>query len=144
MKVDFWQLSASSAEQVTALIADRVLRGGGRVLVVHGDGDRHAALSDTLWNEKADAFLANGLDGAGHEARQPILIADQCTRANAADHVIFADGRWRDAAGFARAFLLFDEATLDHARRQWRDLGATEGLERSFYRQDGGRWTKVA
>lgn len=144
MKVDFWQIAASSAEQVTALIADRVLRGGGRLLVVHGDADRHAALSDTLWSEKPEAFLANGVDGAGDEARQPILIAGDCTRANDADHVIFADGRWRDAPGFARAFLLFDEATLSEARRRWRDLGTAEGLERSFYRQDDGRWTKVA
>ncbi|MCP9222691.1 DNA polymerase III subunit chi [Erythrobacter sp. LQ02-29] len=144
MKVDFWQLSASSVEQVVALIAPRVLREGSRLLVVHEDEARRDALSDALWSNQPEEFLANGIVGAGHEARQPILISQACEPLNSADHVVFADGKWRAPSGFARAFLLFDDATVEAARACWSALGKEAGLERSFYRQDGGKWARIA
>ena len=144
MKVDFWQVSRDPAERVVAMIAQRVLDGGDRLLVVAADPAQREAISQTLWETAPEAFLANGLAGEGHDARQPILISDRCDAANGATHVIFADGVWDDAArGFARSFLLFGEATLPDARACWRGLDGTEGLERSFFRQDGGKWTKV-
>lgn len=144
MKVDFWQVSRDPAERVVAMIAQRVLDGGDRLLVVAADPAQREAISQTLWETAPEAFLANGLAGDGQEAHQPILISDQCDAANGASHVIFADGVWDDAArGFVRSFLLFGEATLADARACWRGLDGTEGLERSFYRQDGGKWTKV-
>ena len=85
------------------------------------DPAQREAISQTLWETAPEAFLANGLAGEGHDARQPILISDRCDAANGATHVIFADGVWDDAArGFARSFLLFGEATLPDARACWR------------------------
>lgn len=144
MKVDFWQVSRDPVEYVVAMIAQRVLAGGDRLLVVAADTVQREAISQTLWETTPEAFLANGIAGDGQEARQPILISGQCEAANGASHVIFADGVWDDAArSFARSFLLFGEATLQDARACWRGLDGLPELERSFYRQDGGKWTKI-
>lgn len=144
MKADFWQLSRDPAEKVVAMIAARVLGEGERLLVVAADAEQRSAISRALWEAKPDAFLANGDAGEPHANRQPILLSDACEPINGASHVIFADGLWRDADGFARAFLLFDEATVEAARGVWRSLDGGEGLERSFFRQEDGKWVKVA
>lgn len=144
MKVDFWQLSRDPAAKVVAMIAARVLGEGERLLVVAADAEQRAAISRALWDARPDAFLANGDAGEPHANRQPILLSAGCEAANGASHVIFADGQWREAEGFSRAFLLFDEATVEAARGVWRSLDGGEGLERSFFRQDDGKWVKVA
>ena len=145
MKVDFWQLGRDPVAKVVALIAARVLGSGHRLLVVSDDSAERDAIGKGLWDHDPAAFLANGPADAPHAARQPILLAGDCVAANGADHVIFADGRWRDEAdGFARSFLLFGEAGVEAARACWRGLDGRAGLERSFYRQDDGKWTKIA
>lgn len=144
MKVDFWQLSRDPAEKVVSLIAQRVLGEGERLLVVAADAEQRSAISRALWEAKPEAFLANGDASEPYAERQPILLSAKCEAPNGASHVIFADGQWRDPAGFARAFLLFDEATVAAARGVWRSLDGGEGLERAFFRQDAGKWIKVA
>lgn len=144
MKIDFWQLSRDPVDKVVALIAARVVGDGERLLVVSADSGQREAISRALWESRPEAFLANGEAGEAHAGRQPILLSDSNSAENGASHVIYADGEWRDPAGFARAFLLFDEATIDAARATWRGLQGGEGLERAFYRQDGGKWVKVA
>lgn len=145
MKVDFWQVSRDPAERVVALIAQKVCGAGDRLLVVSSDPAQLSAIGKTLWETAPDAFLANGLSEEPGAERQPILLSADCNAANGASHIIFADGEWRDAGkGFDRSFLLFGEATLDAARACWRGLDGNEGLERSFFRQDGGKWVKVA
>ena len=149
MKVDFWQISNDPVERVAALIAQRVLGSGERLMVVSSDADQLDLIGKTLWETDPEAFLANGKSGEPGAARQPILLAPDCNAGNGAEngasHVIFADGEWRaEASEFARSFLLFGENTLEAARACWRSLDGTENLERSFFRQDGGKWVKIA
>jgi DNA polymerase III subunit chi len=144
MKVDFWQLSRDPAEKVVSMIAARVLDQGERLLVVSADEARRKAISKALWDAETGNFLANGDAADPHAARQPILLSERCEGSNGASHVIFADGNWQEPEGFERAFLLFDEATLEAARGVWRALDGTDGLERSFFRQDDGKWTRIA
>ena len=144
MKVDFWQLSRDPVEKVVTLIAGRVMGEGERLLVVSKHADQREAISRALWSAGPESFLANGMAGAAGEERQPILLSDAPEATNAASHVIYADGEYREPTGFARAFLLFDDATLEAARGTWRSLDGKDDLERSFFRQDGGKWTKVA
>ena len=144
MKIDFWQLSRDPVEKVTALIAARVLSQGERLLIVSESADQRAAIAKGLWEAGPESFLANGEAGAAGAERQPILLSDTIEATNGASHAIFADGAFRDAPGFARSFLLFDEATLQHARQTWKALSDRDGLERAFFRQDGGKWVKVA
>ena len=144
MKIDFWQLSHDPVEKVVALIAARVLGEGERLLVVAGEATRREAIARALWEARAEAFLANGQADHPHASRQPVLLSGVCAPENGATHVIFADGEWRDPAGFARAFLLFDEGTIESARATWRGLDGGEAVERAFFRQDGGKWVRVA
>lgn len=144
MKIDFWQLSRDPVEKVVALIAGRVLDGGDRLLVVSKSPEQRQAISGALWKAGAESFLANGEVGAAGASDQPILLSGTTEAANGASHVIYADGEYRAAGGFARAFLLFDDTTVEAARGTWRGLDGSEGLERAFFRQDGGKWVKVA
>lgn len=144
MKVDFWQLSRDPVEKVVALIAQRVVDAGERLLVVSGEAQQREAIAKALWAAGPESFLANGEAGAAGEERQPILLSDSAEPANDASHVIFADGQYRESEDFARAFLLFDDATVDAARGTWKSLDGADGLERAFFRQDSGKWVKVA
>lgn len=144
MKLDFWQLSRDPADKVVALIAARVLGQDERLLVVSDDPKQREVISRSLWSAAPDSFLANGEASAAGATRQPILLSDTTTAANGASHVIFADGTYRDTAHFARAFLLFDDTSLQAARQTWKALQDRDGMERSFFRQDGGKWVKVA
>lgn len=142
MKVDFWQLSRDPVEKVVTLIAQRVMGSGERLLVVSKHAEQREAISRELWRAGPDSFLANGEASAPGAEKQPILLSDNAEAANAASHVIYADGEYREPTGFARAFLLFDEATKQAARGTWTSLDGVEGLERSYFEQVGGKWEK--
>ena len=148
MKLDFWLLSRDPAERVVAMIAERVLAGGERALVVAAEATQREDIGQALWDAKAEAFLANGQAGGDHDARQPILLSDTCEAANRASACILADGQWRPETlaqdRFERVFLLFGEDRREAARTAWRDVSAKDDLERSFYEQREGRWVKVA
>lgn len=145
MKVDFYQLSRDPAEKVVPLLARNTLKAGQRLLVVSADDDLTGRISARLW-EGAESFLAHGLSGGPHDAKQPILLADGPQPANGARFVVLADGTWREEAlGFERAFLLFDGATIDEARATWRSLDDRDGVERRYWRQDEqGKWEQAA
>jgi DNA polymerase-3 subunit chi len=145
MQVDFYQLSRDPADAVVPLLARNTLKAGERLLVVSGDDSLTGKISERLW-AGAESFLAHGLSGGPHDARQPILLADQLQPANGARYVILADGVWHEAAlGFARAFLLFDGSTIDDARATWRALDGREGVERRYWRQEeNGKWVQAA
>jgi DNA polymerase III subunit chi len=125
---------------VLASIAQRVLAGGGRLLVVTGDEAQAASLDDQLWAGE-DSFLPHGREGAD----QPVLIAGECAAANGARHVAITDGVWRDEAlGFDRAFHFFDDGSIEAARTAWRDVKGRDGVEPRYWRQEDGRWRQVA
>jgi DNA polymerase-3 subunit chi len=143
MQLDFWQYSQGSIERIVALIAERVLAGGDRLLVVDADSDRRAATSKALWEAKPERFLANGEAGAGHADRQPILLSDACEPVNGAKVAVLADGEWRDpGAAFHRVILLFGEGQAEPARAVWRQFDAREDVTRGYFAQEAGRWVK--
>ncbi len=142
MRVDFYQLGNLSAEAALPQLARQTLKIGERMLVVSADEAQLARIGAVLWEAK-DSFLANGMAGGDHDARQPILLAPSAEPANGARFVALADGEWRDEAlVFERAFLLFSAATLDGARGAWRALGDKDGVERRFWKRDGARWVE--
>ncbi|MGY6552198.1 MAG: DNA polymerase III subunit chi [Erythrobacter sp.] len=143
-KYDFWQLSQDPADKVTALIAKRVLETGGRLLVVAADPALRQAISRHLWQAGPESFLANGEAAAAGAEAQPVLLSDGCEAANGASHIVFADGVFREVTGFARVFLLFDEASAPPARAAWRALDNVADAERALYRQENGKWTKAS
>ncbi len=143
MRVDFYQLSQTPVEGALPQLAGKMLDAGARVLVVSADEGQQARISTALWAVK-EHFLAHAPAGGPHDARQPILIGSSLDPANGATYLALADGQWRDGAqAFERVFLLFDGSTIDDARATWRKLGEVEGIERNYWRQEEGRWTKA-
>ncbi|MEJ7927701.1 DNA polymerase III subunit chi [Sphingobium sp. AN641] len=143
MQVDFYQLSRDPVERVLPAIAERILAGGGRLLVVAADGGRLERLSGGLWDAGAETFLAHGLVGQAGENVQPILLSDRCEAQNGARHVALADGLWRDEAlRFERAFYFFDAETIGGARASWRILSKADDVTPRFWRQDGRKWVQ--
>lgn len=144
MRVDFYQLSRDPAELVLPRLAQGTLGAGERLLVVSEDADQLARISEALWTRVPETFLANGIAGGEHDARQPILLSNAAEPANGARYLALADGVWREMPeGFGpatRVFLLFPPERIDDARGCWRMLGAREGVERKYWRQDGGKW----
>lgn len=146
MRVDFYQLSRDTAETALPLIARASLGAGERLLIVSGDDGQRGRISEALWTRLPDSFLAHGQAGGAHDARQPILIAppswidSDIVPANGARFLALADGLWREATGFARVFLMFDDVTLAGARACWRLLGEREAVERRFWKQEGAKW----
>ncbi len=143
MRVDFYQLSRDPAEAALPLIARAALAAGERLLVVSADAGQLGRIGDALWAKLPETFLAHGKADESHAERQPILLSDSAAPVNGAKFLAIADGVWRDGeVPFARTFYLFDEATLQGARDCWRMLGTREGLERHFWKQQGGKWTE--
>jgi DNA polymerase III subunit chi len=141
VRVDFYQLGRDPVEAVVPRLAEQTLKAGERLLVLAADPERLAALSRALWAHAPESFLANGVAGTAHDARQPILLSTRAEAANGASFVVLADGAWREEAqAFARVFLLFDTDGVEAARACWRMLGDREAVERRFWKQEGGKW----
>ena len=145
MQVDFYQLAGTPVEQVIASIAEKVLEGDGRLLIVAEDDAFLARLDRLLWDQGAASFLPHGLAGGSEDARQPILLSTSPDAPNQARNMLIADGTWREAAlTYERSFYLFDDGTLEGARLAWKLLAGREGIERRYWAQEGGKWVKKA
>ncbi|MFL6734795.1 MAG: DNA polymerase III subunit chi [Sphingomicrobium sp.] len=145
MQVDFYQLGATSPEQVIASISEKLLAQGGRLIIVADDESLLAKLNRLLWDQGPTSFLPHGLAGGADDARQPILLTTTPDAPNLARNILLADGKWRDAAlSYDRAFHLFDSDTVEDARLAWKLLAGREGVERRYWRQEDGRWAQVA
>ena len=145
MQVDFYQLAGTPAEQVIATLAEKVLEGDGRLLIVAEDEAQLARLDRILWDQGSASFLPHGVAGGADDARQPILLSSSPDAPNQARNMLIADGQWREAAlTYDRSFYLFDSDTLGGARLAWKLLAGRDGVERRYWAREGGRWVKKA
>jgi DNA polymerase-3 subunit chi len=145
VQVDFYQLAGTAPEGVIAGIAEKILAGDGRLLVVAEDEAALARLDRVLWDQGTSGFLPHGLSGGADDARQPILLSTNPDAPNQARNMLIADGTWREAAlTYDRSFYLFDESTLEGARLAWKLLAGREGVERRYWAREGGKWVKKA
>jgi DNA polymerase-3 subunit chi len=141
MQVDFYQLTRDPAEKVLPAIAQRILDNKGRLLIISDDAGQLDAISAALWTARADSFLAHAKSGESDDALQPILLSHDTDAPNGAKFVALADGNWRAVTeDFERIFYLFPPEQTDNARSAWRTLG--EGVERRYWKQDGGKWVQ--
>jgi len=145
VQVDFYQLAGTPAEQVIASIAEKVLAGDGRLLVVAEDEVLLARLNRLLWDQAPTSFIPHGVAGGADDARQPVLLSTSPDAPNLARNMLMADGIWRDSAlNYDRAFFLFADATLNGARAAWKSLSGREGVEPRYWAQESGKWVKKA
>src|SRR3546814_18860978 len=128
-RVDFYGLSRDPAERVLPAIANRVLGGGERLLIVAGPAMQRQAIDAALWTLQPASFLPHAMAATPDAALEPILIAGALSlpAANGARHVALADGEWRgEALAFDRVFLLFDNSRMDA------EIGRASSRERVF------------
>jgi DNA polymerase-3 subunit chi len=145
VQVDFYQLAGIAPEQVIASIAEKVLAGEGRLLIVAEQEPFLARLDRLLWDSGPTSFLPHGVAGGADDARQSILLSTSPDAPNNARNMLIADGQWRDAAlSYDRSFYLFDSSTLEGARLAWKSLAGREGVERRYWAQVDGRWKQQA
>ena len=143
MQVDFYQLAGMPAEQVIATLAEKVLEGDGRLLIVAEDEAHLARLDRMLWDQGRASFLPHGVAGGAEDARQPILLSTSPDAPNQARNMLIADGVWREAAlTYDRSFYLFDDSSLEGARLAWKLLAGRDGIERRYWAREGGKWVK--
>ena len=143
VQLDFWQYSQGPIERIVALIAERVVAAGDRLLVVDADAERRTSASHALWEAKPEQFLANGEAEAPHAARQPVLLSSDCEPVNGAKVAVLADGTWRDPGiAFDRVILLFSEDQAEPARTVWRQFDGRDDVTRGYFAQEDGRWVK--
>ncbi len=143
MQVDFYQLEGTPAEQVIASIAEKILSGGGRLIIIAEDEAFLARLDRMLWDQEPTSFLPHGLAGGSDDARQPILLASSPDAPNLARNILIADGIWRESAlSYERSFFLFGRDTLDGARLAWKLLAGRKDVDRRYWAQDGGKWVR--
>jgi DNA polymerase-3 subunit chi len=141
VQVDFYQLAGTPAEPVIATLAEKVLEGDGRLLIVAEDEAQLARLDRMLWGESGASFLPHGVAGGADDARQPILLSTSPDAPNQARNMLIADGIWREAAlTYDRSFYLFDDNSLEGARLAWKLLAGREGIERRYWAREGGKW----
>ncbi len=140
MIVDFYHLTASPLERVLPSIAEKVVAGGERLLVV-AEPDLLARLDELLWSYARDSFLPHGRERA---ESQPVLLSAEPAPANGAANIALADGRWRDEAlGFARTFYFFDNEGREGAREAWRAIKSRPEVEARYWKQDErGKWVQ--
>ena len=145
MQVDFYQLAGTPAEQVIAILAEKVLETDGRLLVVADDETFLSRLDRMMWDQGSASLVPHGLSGGADDARQPILLSSSPDAPNQARNMLIADGSWREAAlTYDRSFYLFDDSTLEGARLAWKLLAGRSGVERRYWAQEGGKWVRKA
>lgn len=143
MLVDFYHLASSPLERVLPQIAEKVLAGGERLLIV-AETILLQQLDAQLWSYGREAFLPHGRsDGSTPEA-QLVLLSSDTEPLNGATNIALADGQWRDEAlGFGRAFYFFDRSRIDEARATWRALKGLQTIEARYWKQDErGKWVQ--
>lgn len=143
MRVDFYLVSSDPVPTAVSLLASKVRQAEERLLVVADHLALLEQVSQTLWEARPEAFLANAIAGDEHDAVQPILLSNEADPANGASFLLIADGKWREPGEkFKRVLFLFDQDTIVGARQTWKALQDREGMECKFWKQQGGRWVE--
>ena len=88
MQVDFYQLAGTPAEQVITSLAEKVLAGDGRLLIIAEDDGFLARLDRILWDQGPTSFLPHGLAGGSDDASQPILLSTSPDAPNQARNML--------------------------------------------------------
>ena len=145
MRVDFYQLGGAQPDGIIASIASKLIDEEQRLLIVAADDGYLARLDRQCWDQGAASFIPHGLAGGSDDQSQPVLLSTGTDAPNLARNILITDGEWREAAlGYDRAFYLFDAATLDGARLAWKLLAGRDEVERNYWAQTDGKWTKQA
>lgn len=150
----FYHLQQRPLESALPKLLEMSLERGWTAVVQAVSERRLMALDDLLWSYDPESFLPHGTQRDGDPETQPIFLTIGADNPNRADVRFFIENAdaapvLADAASAPtqRAILMFDgndDAAVQAARAQWRQL-KTEGHQLSYWRQnDDGKWEKQA
>jgi DNA polymerase-3 subunit chi len=131
------------------MLAEKSVANGWRVCVRGTEPALLEALDTALWRGEGEAFLAHGLAGGPHDAEQPVLLSTASDMPNGAQCLMSVGGAEVSAEEVQRLdrvcvlFDGFDEAALQRARVQWRQLKGA-GAAAQYWSEESGRWEKKA
>jgi DNA polymerase-3 subunit chi len=147
-EVRFHHLERQRVDQALPGLLEAALTDGRRVLVRASSDEMVAALNERLWTYDDASFLPHGAAGDGDPMTQPIFLTTEAENPNAATMLVRLPGveAGPDDEAFDFIVLLFDgrdEATLSHARAEWRRL-KDQGRPISYWREsDEGGWERA-
>ena len=147
-EVWFYHLTGTPLDMALLRLLPQALGRGWRIELRGRDRARMEELDRALWLGPEEGFLAHGLAGGAHDARQPVLltVAGQ-PAANAPACLMAVDAApvaMDEVPGLARACVVFDgtaEAELAHARALWLEVRAA-GHAAQYWAEENGRWVK--
>ena len=144
-KFDFYHLVNGDYIEPAILIAEEALKNFNKLLIVAPE-DKLSYLSDKLWINKKESFIAHGLFDEDLSDFAPIWLSStvEYNPINA-DILMLTNGLSLDKTNaFKHVFNLFDGSSkneLELARSQWRDWSSRpQHVCRYFTRTDAGRW----
>ncbi len=145
----FYHLTRRPLEATLPMLLEKARGAGWRVAVRGVDAARMDWLDQKLWLGPEEGFLAHGLAGGEHDARQPVLLTTGAEAANNPQCVMSVDGAdvtAEEVAQLDRVCVLFDgndEDALTVARGQWKAL-TDAGCAAQYWSEESGRWEKKA
>ncbi len=152
MEIWFYHLTAQPLEKALPILLERSIERGWTAVVQLSTQERLSALDAFLWTYADETFLAHGTAADGDAELQHVYLTTGPENPNEAEIRFFIESARvapvLDAGGaYARIVVMFDgndEAELQAARAQWKELKA-RGLDLSYWQQDdNGGWSKKA
>ncbi|MDH3661067.1 MAG: DNA polymerase III subunit chi [Alphaproteobacteria bacterium] len=147
-EIGFYHLTRSALEPALGQLLTKVLESGKRAVVMASSAERVEALTKGLWTWKTDSFLPHGSSKDGNAEQQPIYLTDKPEVPNDASVLVLADNASADPLpdGIERVLIMFDgndQASLAHAREQWKACQA-RGDKLVYWQQtERGGWNKA-
>lgn len=147
-EIGFYHLTRTALEPALGQLLGKVLESGKRAVVMASSAERVEALTKGLWTWKPDSFLPHGSAKDGHAEEQPIWLTDKPERPNDAAVLVLVDNAAADPLpdGIERVLIMFDgndQASLAHAREQWKAYQA-KGEKLVYWQQtERGGWNKA-
>ena len=152
MEIWFYHLTAQPLEKALPILLERSIERGWTAVVQLSTQERLSALDAFLWTYADETFLAHGTAADGDAELQHVYLTTGPENPNEAEIRFFIESARvapvLDAGGaYARIVVMFDgndEAELQAARAQWKELKA-RGVDLSYWQQDdNGGWSKKA
>lgn len=145
----FYHLTRHPLEVTLAMLLGKASSAGWPTLVRGTNRARLEWLDEKLWLGPDDGFLPHGIEGGPHDALQPILLTEKPTLQEDTKCLMSIDGAdvtLDEIQALDRVCILFDghdEASLAHARSQWKAL-TDAGAPATYWSEKSGRWEKKA
>ena len=145
----FYHLTRKPLEVTLPMLLGKARKAGWRVTVRGTSEEQMNRLDEKLWLGPDEQFLPHGRAGGEFDADQPILLTTSDENPNQAVCLMAVDGAGvtpKEVQELERVCILFDgnnQAAVDAARRQWREL-TEAGCTAQYWSQESGQWEKKA